>query len=98
VILHVATQSDWDNQLNSADFAPESLRVEGFIHCCTPEQLPGVLQRYYSNRTDLLLLELDETSLTATMKFESATGGELFPHLFGRINKNAIRKISALKA
>ncbi len=37
-----------------------TLEEEGFIHCSTPEQVPGVLARYYASYADdLLLLTVD---------------------------------------
>lgn len=55
----------------------------GFIHCCTSKQLPGVLERYYSHVSEVTLLTL-RTSLPYV--WENTSGGtELFPHLYSNI-------------
>ncbi len=68
-----------------------SLFTEGFIHNSTREQVSGVLGRYYNNETDLVLLHIDETLLTAELKYELAPSvNEIFPHIFGPINLEAV--------
>jgi uncharacterized protein (DUF952 family) len=82
----------WASQMDSEAFMVESLNTEGFIHLCTKSQLQGVLNRYYKNVSDLILLHIEEDLLTERLVYESSTNDELFPHLYGSINKNAITK------
>lgn len=91
-IYHVTTMSLWASQMDSEAFMVESLNTEGFIHLCTKSQLQGVLNRYYKNVSDLILLHIEEDLLTERLVYESSTNDELFPHLYGSINKNAITK------
>lgn len=97
MIYHVVSAADWNRQASASIYAPPTFESEGFIHCCTKSQLEGVLQRYYQGQTDLLLLHLDEGQLEFSVKYESATNEELFPHLYGTINKNAITSIEKIK-
>ncbi|MFM8914475.1 MAG: DUF952 domain-containing protein [Flammeovirgaceae bacterium] len=97
MIFHIATQHDWDLRAHQDDYVPSAFSAERFIHLSTDSQVPGVLQRYYKGREDLLLLTVDETKLAGELKYEPATGGELFPHLFGPINKSAIVKIEPIE-
>lgn len=90
MIYHIATSEDWNLHLTNEWYTPEAFSKEGFIHCSTKEQVPGVLQRYYEGVRNLLLLHIDETKLSAELKYEEATNQELFPHIFGPINKDAI--------
>jgi uncharacterized protein (DUF952 family) len=96
MIYHIATAGDWNLHLTNSTYEPQALSAEGFIHCSTKEQVPGVLKRYYAGHKDLILLHIDETKLTAVLKFEKATQGELFPHVFGPINKDAIITVENL--
>ena len=77
-------------------YESETLGEEGFIHCSTHEQVKGVLERYYAGRTDLLLLHINPELLQAELKFEASTQGDLYPHAYGKINKDAIIKIESL--
>ncbi len=95
MIYHVTHQTAWLQQAGSDLFEPESLKTEGFVHCCTREQLEGVLSRYFAGQSELLLLHLDEMRLPY-LKYEMATGGESFPHLYGPIPKQAIVRMEPI--
>lgn len=96
MIYHITTSEDWNLHRDSATYEPVAFAKEGFIHCSTRDQVPGVLQRYYAGIKNLLLLHVDESKLTAVVKYEESTNKELFPHVFGPINKDAIVKVDQL--
>ena len=75
-------------------YEADSLALEGFIHTSKAEQVQGVLSRYYAGQTNLLLLHIDEEKLTAPLEYELAPSvNEMFPHIYGRLNLNAVIKI-----
>jgi uncharacterized protein (DUF952 family) len=98
MIYHITTTHEWQTQQNSPHFEVDSLATEGFIHCSTQAQVAGVLARYYPGRMDLLLLEIDERLLTSPCRYEASTGGELFPHVYGAINKEAIITVRSIES
>ena len=94
MIYHVVTAVNWQKALQQGFYEAESLALEGFIHTSKAEQVQGVLERYYKNQSDLLLLHIDETKLTAPLKYELAPSiNEEFPHIYGRLNLDAVIKI-----
>ena len=93
MIYHVVQQQQWNTALAQGYYEAPSLQLEGFIHCSQQSQIEGVLQRYYKGQMGLLLLHIEETLLDATLKYELAPSvNEEFPHVFGRININAVTK------
>lgn len=97
MIYHVTNKNDWAKAKSLGFYEAASLATEGFIHNSTKEQVSGVLQRYYKNATDLVLLHIEESLLTAPLKYElAASVGELFPHIFGPINLEAVVKVEDL--
>ncbi len=97
LIYHIVSITDW-NKFESVDYyEATSLRSEGFIHCSKRNQVEGVLERYYANSTNLLLLHINPLLLTAELKLEQSTNQEFFPHVFGRINKSAILEVEVLR-
>ncbi len=91
MIYHVATIEDWEIAKITKKYVHPSLDIEGFIHACTREQVPGVLHRYYKDSTDIVLLHIDESKLSCPLKLELAPSvNELFPHCFGAINIDAV--------
>lgn len=97
MIYHVTDITSWNNALASGSFTVPSLQTEGFIHASTREQVNGVIHRYYKNIPDLILLHIDESKLTASLKFELAPSiNEMFPHIFGPINIDAVMQTEPL--
>ena len=98
-LLHVAMPADFESAKDTGFYSPPSLDAEGFIHCCLPEQLDGVLQRYFSTVKNYLLVEIDVAQLSETLQpiYENTIGGEeLFPHVYGRIPFAAMKVIGNL--
>ena len=91
MIYHVTNKNEWELALKKGFFDEPSLYTEGFIHNSTETQVNGVLERYYKDQKDLLLLHIDESKLVADLKYELAPSvNELFPHVFGNINLDAV--------
>ena len=96
MIYHITSLKDWVTQKGNPEFAPGDYYREGFIHCCSMDQVKGVLERYFNGKTGLLLLHIEEVKLNAELKYEPSTNNEKFPHIYGVINKDAIVQVSAL--
>ncbi len=97
MIFHVTTAAEWQAALAQGSYAAISLEKEGFIHASAREQVAGVLQRYYKGASNLVLLHIDEAKLTAPLKYELAPSvQEIFPHIFGRINLDAITEVEKI--
>lgn len=74
-----------------------SLADEGFIHCSFAEQLDGVIKRYYDGAGRLIVLEIDSERLISDLVNEPSTGGEIYPHIYGPINRDAIVEVTERK-
>jgi uncharacterized protein (DUF952 family) len=90
-IYHITSMEEWKLAIMKGYYEAPSLAIEGFIHCSTESQVEGVLNRYYSGKTNLVKLEIDTTLLTHPLKYELAPSiQEEFPHVFGVINIDAV--------
>lgn len=97
MIYHVVSRSRWKKALVVGFYEADSLATEGFIHASKETQVAGVLERYYQNQPGLILLHIDETKLTAPLKYELAPSvNEEFPHIYGRLNTAAVIKTTPL--
>ncbi len=103
MIYHVVSNTKWQEAVQTAGpggqgfYEAASLALEGFIHTSKAEQVAGVLNRYYKGQNDLLLLHIDESRLTSTLKYELAPSvNEEFPHIYGPLNIDAVVKIEKL--
>ena len=92
-IVHICSRADWQAAQANGVYQAASLDTEGFIHCSRPEQVIAVANRYYTGSTDLILLWIDPTKLTAELRWEPSEG-DIYPHQFGALNLDAIIRIS----
>lgn len=90
LIYHIVKPEDWENYKDENEYEAASLETEGFIHCSYPHQLEAVLDRYYKDQTKVLILKINPNLLTANLIAEPSTGGEIYPHVYGKINRTAI--------
>ena len=74
------------------------LAQEGYIHCSTAEQWPGVVERFYGDVTELLLLHVDEGKLDVPLVYEQlGDAPEPFPHIYGPMPIAAVVKVERLR-
>lgn len=92
-IYHIVTPEVWDKFRDENFYEAASLHTENFIHCSYAAQLDAVSRRYYKDADEVLILEIEPEKLTSELIAEPSTGGEIYPHIYGRINKDAIVKI-----
>ncbi len=83
--LHVARVEDWAAANARGEYAVPEGR-DPFTHACFPEQLPGVLERFYAGtpRETLVLLEVDPAGLPVRLEAAGDGAGD-FPHVYGPI-------------
>jgi uncharacterized protein (DUF952 family) len=76
---------------------PLAFEADGFIHCSYAHQLAQVAEHHFRGGTDLVVLEIDPTALSCTVIDENLEGGgELFPHIYGRLPMAAVVRTHAL--
>jgi uncharacterized protein (DUF952 family) len=93
LILHIATADDWSpvERARASYYQPAGFEVDGFVHCSRRHQVVGVANERFHGRTDLVLLSIDESMLSAPLRYENLEGGdEVFPHVYGPINMGAV--------
>lgn len=96
-LLHVATLDDLERARKGGRYRAASLDAEGFLHCCDPDQLAGVLERFFAGVPDLHLLRIDPARLDAQVVRENTMGGEEpFPHVYGEVPMTAVVSVEPL--
>lgn len=98
-ILHIISRDAWESARQSAEIRAPSLDSQGFIHFSSPRQVTRVADNIFPGVQDLLLLVVDVDKLTAPLRWEppdmpgeeAPPTGELFPHLYGPLNLDAVR-------
>ncbi len=96
MIYRIAELADWQHAQQTGFFASADLSAEGFIHASELYQVEATANRYYAGRSDIILLELDESELwvaAVPVKREYAEArNDYFPHIFAPIPLAAIAR------
>jgi len=100
-ILHLALNNAWLAAVEQGAYHADSLSTEGFIHCSRPSQIVDVANAFYRGQHGLALLVVDPSKLEAELKWEPpaepepshARAGDLFPHLYGPLNLDAVVRV-----
>jgi uncharacterized protein (DUF952 family) len=107
MIYHLTSRQAWRDAQQRGEYRAESLESEGFIHCSTRTQILPVAEKFYQGQQGLLLLEIDPSLLASELRWEPPSGGapppgvpegDLFPHIYGPINLNAVVKAYDLES
>ena len=98
VIYHVTTAAEWEAEKKKGEYTSPSLPAEGFIHCSADDnQVAGVLQRYFTGKSQLVKLVIDTDKLTSRYIYEwSPSTADTFPHVYGPINTAAVTNVVPL--
>ncbi|MBW4678473.1 MAG: DUF952 domain-containing protein [Desmonostoc geniculatum HA4340-LM1] len=93
IILHITKRQQWEQAKNLGSYRADSLDSEGFIHCSKSNQILKVANRFFNNQKDLVLLFIDSDQVEAEIRNEEAEIGELFPHIYGELNIDAVYQV-----
>jgi uncharacterized protein (DUF952 family) len=97
VIYHLTARDAWTAAHTPGVYEAPSLADEGFIHCSADEaQALRVAERLYAGVTGLQLLDVDTDKLNAEVRREPSRSGEIYPHIYGRINLDAVVRVRDL--
>jgi glutathione S-transferase len=104
-VVHLALADEWEDAVATGgpyrrSTIGRSLDDEGYVHCAFASQVAGVVGRFSRGREhDVLVLVLDPRRLDAELRVEDLSGtGEAFPHLYGPIPLDAVRRVTPLGA
>lgn len=95
-IYHLATPEAWKKAHGGA-YRADSLAAEGFIHCSNADQVAHSANRFYADAPELLVLSIDAGRLGPALRDEPAATGELFPHVYGPIEPEAVIEICPVR-
>ncbi|MEI8017736.1 MAG: DUF952 domain-containing protein [Schlesneria sp.] len=98
IILHITNHEHWSQAQAAGEYRADSLASEGFMHCSKPDQLAGVVSRYYQGQAGLIVLHIDPELVEPPIRWENPPGkNEQFPHVYGPLNLNAVVEVKPLE-
>ena len=96
-IYHLTTQAEWDVSRGTPEHRATSLAEEGFIHCSQhQDQMLRVANRLFVGQPNVIALRVDTALLTSPLKREPSRSGEVYPHIYGPLNTDAVTGVANL--
>lgn len=97
-VFHIARVDDWQAAQRLGVYTVSSLGKQlgetGFIHLSFAHQVKQVADLIYRGMTDLVVLQIDQTKLSAPLVVEAVEDTtEAFPHLYGALNTDAVQAV-----
>jgi uncharacterized protein (DUF952 family) len=59
--------------------------ADGYIHLSSAGQLTGTVRKHFAGQEGLVVLAIALNRLSVPVRWEVSRGGQLFPHLYGRL-------------
>ncbi|MGH8000063.1 MAG: DUF952 domain-containing protein [Brasilonema sp.] len=92
-ILHITQREQWKQATLVGTYHGDTLDSEGFIHCSTPTQIIKVANTFFRHQKGLVLLLINSDKVQPEIRYEGVEGGELFPHIYGALNTDAVFQV-----
>ncbi|WP_373530690.1 DUF952 domain-containing protein [Nostoc sp.] len=92
-IFHITQRQQWEQAKDLDSYRGDTLDTEGFIHCSKATQIVKVANRFFYNQKELVLIFIDSDQVQAEIRYEEAEIGELFPHVYGELNIDAVYQV-----
>ena len=87
----ILTAGQWAGWQADGRFVGAPIDIEdGYIHLSAADQVSETAAKHFAGLRELVLVEVDLTSLGNTVRWEPSRGGQLFPHVYGDIPIEAV--------
>ena len=100
-IFHITTEAGWARAQAEGAYSASTrgltLAQVGFVHCAFEEQVARVANSFFRGVAKLVVLRIAIDRLNAAVRYEDVEdGNELFPHVYGPLNLDAVVAIMPL--
>jgi uncharacterized protein (DUF952 family) len=90
LVYKIVGQEEWNEALAKGVFEGAAIDLsDGYIHLSTAAQVKETARRHFAGRDDLLLVAYKGAELGEALRYEPSRGGDLFPHLYARLDPQA---------
>ena len=96
-IYHMCRRAEWDAAVKAGAYHGSSQDIaDGFIHFSGAEQIVESAAKHRAGQDGLVLIAADSDRLGADLKWEQSRRGDLFPHLYGALEPDAVLSVRDL--
>lgn len=82
-VFKILLKKEWQTFQKEGVFAGSALDLaDGYIHLSSADQVDGVIERHFKGQRPLYIIGFNDSQFLENLKWEEATGGQLYPHLY----------------
>ena len=97
LIYKICQRSEWEKAKNNGVFKGSSKDIlDGYIHFSSKDQIRSTYEKYFLNKKDLIIIEVN-TKILNNLLWEKSRDNLLFPHLYSYLDINSLKKIYNIK-
>lgn len=91
LVYKILRPAEWATFESSGHYvaSPDDLR-SGFVHCSSRQQVAATAQRFFAGEAELVVLSVGTDMLGDSLRWEAASDGERFPHIYGDLPRGAV--------
>lgn len=94
LIYKLLLPAEWEEFEAEGRFVGSPLdRDDGFVHCSSRTQLGATAQRVFAPDQELVVLAIDTEALGNTVRWEPASTGGLFPHVYAAVPRDSVTAV-----
>ena len=86
LVYKILSAADWQTARALGHTRTALDEGDGYVHLSTRQQVEDTLRLHYAGQERVWLLEYDLVALPAGVRWEESRSGQLFPHLYGRLD------------
>ena len=98
IVYKIMSAAELEQMRRDGEFRGSPADIaDGYIHLSCASQLAATLDKHFSGVDGLMLVAVDLSLLADTVRWEPARGGQLFPHIHGRLPVGAVVSAATLE-
>lgn len=91
-VIKIMTEAEYTIALSRGEINEPSLQTEGYIRCCTPQQIGKVVKQYFMGER-VVLVSFHINRLGNLLHYEIDEDGERYPHVYSSIPITSVKRV-----
>ncbi|WP_214763212.1 DUF952 domain-containing protein [Exiguobacterium sp. s141] len=91
-VVKIMSEAEYTIALSRGEINEPTLQTEGYIRCCTPQQIGKFVRRHY-HRERVVLVSFHVGRLGSLLHYEFDEDGERYPHVYSAIPIASVKRV-----
>ncbi|TCI25223.1 DUF952 domain-containing protein [Exiguobacterium sp. SH3S2] len=91
-VVKIMSEAEYAIALSRGEINEESLQTEGYVRCCTPQQISKVARRHYHGER-VVLVSFHISRLGSLLHYELDEDGDRYPHVYSAIPITSVKRV-----